>query len=361
MVVCYHYLPKLPPIFGQAVIARGFMAVNFFFILSGFVLAYNYADLTPGSDKARRFWVARFWRIYPIYLLALILSTPISLNAMRLGLIEYSIPRWIAGGALSAICLQAWVPEAARSWNFPGWSISCEAFFYAVFPWLVARFRRESLARKRKLFGALCVLSLVGPSALFALKAAGIHSGSRGWESPASVEDLFVLHFPIFHLPSFAMGVIAGLIFPKRRHFTDSAAITCIFASLAAIILVSLSPLPNEFVQNGVLAPAFTLLIYALAAKSSPTRVLANRWMKGLGEASYAIYILQVPIFCSTAANFRLLGGDVDKFAVRYFVISFVILIAGSLVATRVAKKTFHGRIARWSSSGAHVIETTGS
>ena len=238
-MVCYHYLPPIfPPL--QAVIARGFMAVDFFFILSGFVLAYNYSQLTPRSTSARTFWAARFWRIYPPYLLALLLSAPISWNAMRQGLIDFSIPRWIAGGLLSATCLQAWIPEAARSWNFPGWSISCEAFFYAVFPWLVTRLNGGSLQRKRRIFGALCLLNLLGPSALFALKALGIKSGLRGWESPVSLEELFVLHFPLFHLPSFVMGVIAGLIFLRRGKFSDNAAIICISASLATIVLVCL-------------------------------------------------------------------------------------------------------------------------
>lgn len=54
---------------------HGYLAVSFFFILSGFILTYNYADRWP-SVSLREYLLARFARIYPIYLLALLLELP---------------------------------------------------------------------------------------------------------------------------------------------------------------------------------------------------------------------------------------------------------------------------------------------
>jgi peptidoglycan/LPS O-acetylase OafA/YrhL len=57
------------------VVNAGYASVSFFILLSGFVLAYNYAARarTGELDKVR-FWKARFTRLYPIYLLSLLLS-----------------------------------------------------------------------------------------------------------------------------------------------------------------------------------------------------------------------------------------------------------------------------------------------
>ena len=52
---------------------NGFVFVGFFFLISGFILAYNYAE-RPTPLVKRDFWVARFSRLYPVYLVALALS-----------------------------------------------------------------------------------------------------------------------------------------------------------------------------------------------------------------------------------------------------------------------------------------------
>ena len=53
----------------------GFISVSYFILLSGFVLAYNYAERARNGELDRkRFWEARFTRIYPIYFLSLLLS-----------------------------------------------------------------------------------------------------------------------------------------------------------------------------------------------------------------------------------------------------------------------------------------------
>jgi peptidoglycan/LPS O-acetylase OafA/YrhL len=344
----------------RAVISHGFMAVNFFFVLSGFVLAYKYSGLSARGSERRRFWVARFWRIYPTYLLALILAAPIPLFAMRVGLLEFSIRRWVMGGLLSATCLQAWVPQAACSWNFTAWSISCEAFFYAIFPWLIVRLRTQSLRDALKTFAALWSLNMVGPCGLIIWDRLGLSTGWKGWETPVSIEQLFVLHFPLFHLPSFVMGAISGLIFLKRGALTAGTSALCIVGSSTAIVLGCVSPIPNEFIQDGLLAPAFALLIYALSTKSSWTAPLANGTMQTLGNASYAIYILQVPIFCGMAANLQLLGVDADRFPAACFLIFLAVLAAGAMLVSRVAVRTAQHRIASCGLSQGHATGITG-
>ncbi len=108
--------------------AIGYIGVMFFFTLSGFVLAWA---IRPGVSK-RSFYQARFARIYPLYLATW-------LAAVAASFVLGDDKSWI-GIVLSLILLQAWVPvpEIYGAGNSPGWSLSVEAFFYALFPFLTA-------------------------------------------------------------------------------------------------------------------------------------------------------------------------------------------------------------------------------
>lgn len=94
----------------------GYVSVSFFFVLSGFVLAYIYLDRKKESSlDFRRFWVARFARIYPLYLFALIVSLPALVTKFS----ELGVGRFFAT-FVSTICLvQAWTPWTATLWNTP--------------------------------------------------------------------------------------------------------------------------------------------------------------------------------------------------------------------------------------------------
>src|SRR5580698_8802877 len=75
LVVCFHFVP-LAPGWVNSILRNGYLGVPFFFVLSGFILTYNYASDPQQRIVARSFWMARFARIYPIYLVALVLSLP---------------------------------------------------------------------------------------------------------------------------------------------------------------------------------------------------------------------------------------------------------------------------------------------
>jgi Acyltransferase family len=120
------------PFFAQAVISHGYVGVSFFFVLSGFILAYTYRRKLTKAE----FWGARFARIYPAYLLAFIIILPIAIYAATLngdrGLAVFTT-------GLQLTLTQSWVPYTALQWNAPAWSLSVEAFFYALFPLLFLR------------------------------------------------------------------------------------------------------------------------------------------------------------------------------------------------------------------------------
>jgi peptidoglycan/LPS O-acetylase OafA/YrhL len=129
----------------------GYIGVNLFFVLSGFILVYTYAGT---SVSPRRFWQARFARTYPTYLLSLLVSAPFFFFAVRH--LEIPFLAWskqhLAACVLTINLLQSWFPQAALTWSAVCWSLSVEAFFYLVFPILLV-WSKEFMTRN--LFGLL--------------------------------------------------------------------------------------------------------------------------------------------------------------------------------------------------------------
>ena len=140
-VVLFHSIgPRLdhlaPPLAG--LLGAGYTGVSLFFVLSGFVLAYNYlAPGQGGTTKTGNFLAARVARIYPVYLIGVLLALP----GLAGKLLRDHGPgdAFLAGSpvVLSALTLtQSWIPAYACRVNCPGWSLSVEAFFYLAFPLL---------------------------------------------------------------------------------------------------------------------------------------------------------------------------------------------------------------------------------
>ena len=125
----------LDPSFDTHFFKEGFVGVSFFFILSGFIIAYNYEEkLLEKITTKRTFWVARIARIYPLHLLTLLIAACIG------GYVQYNdTTDWIKHFAASTFLLQPFFPSADYffSFNSPSWSLGCEQLFYFCFPLII--------------------------------------------------------------------------------------------------------------------------------------------------------------------------------------------------------------------------------
>lgn len=275
-------------------------AVSFFFILSGFILTYNYRRIET-STAARGFWGARFARIYPVHLLGLTvaiagfitfysngnLSSALDLYSLKP---TYKIHNLTTGPGLflglslvgQILLLAAWLPFAVlnQPWNGPAWSISCEAFFYATFPWISKRVFRDGarpITLAIALFGTqifiICALKMIGGKTNF-----------------------LISQFPLTHFPDFFIGVTLGYFHVEKKiNFIRNNSTWIFLGSLVVIGLISAwHPVNPMYV---ILEPIFAVLILSAAnlRLSIVSSILANRGFGKLGEASYSLYILHVP------------------------------------------------------------------
>lgn len=275
-VVFYHYAPTTGPRPVTQLISYGYLAVGFFFVLSGFVLAYSYLNERGElRGNATTFGIARFARIYPAYFLSYLLcawqlATKPPLNAL-------------ASSALYLAVLQTWTPWTAHIWNYPAWSLGNEGFFYALFPWIGGHSARWGRSPR---WTPLIILLLLFLSEIPSALVYALHPRDHHW-------GLFATTFPVFRIPQFVAGILLLGIYSRREL---SSATVPAWLALAAILLTTSSGLPRPLVETASVA-AFTLLIYALANGAGVIGNLLSRpAMVLLGDASYAVYILQRPV-----------------------------------------------------------------
>ena len=297
---------------GARVIQAGFVGVSIFFVLSGFILAYTYLD-SAGAMRTTvpAFWHARFARIYPAYAFALVLSLPIFIDVALVrpvGVIHLS--DFIKAAVLTPTLLQAWTPKKAWMWDGPAWSLSVEAFFYALFPFIAVAIARRPFRQIVAIgcFAGLC--ALVGPSVYALTSPLGIWRVTTATYGPWVATLKFL---PLFHLPEFVIGICTGVIFIHRRD-TDSkrgsvAWITTISAAAVVGILAVSDRIPFLFLQCGALALPFAVLIYCLAFRRGIlAEALSTRAAQLLGGASYSLYLLHLPISTYLTISGKLLG-----------------------------------------------------
>jgi peptidoglycan/LPS O-acetylase OafA/YrhL len=257
----------------------GSTSTSLFFILSGFVLAYAYtADDGRLRVPKRELWWRRFARLYPLAVLTQLAAIPLAWNGYAPG--ERGLR---AAAVLTGI--QGWFPSIADSFNSPGWSVSVLAFCYLVFPALASALRGCSPRRLAAVLVVVWLWSLV-PTAAYLLM-----DGGESWFT-------VIHHHPLSRLPEFAFGVVLARLFvtlPTARVPRWTAAVAV--AALAAALLL-LPDAAYPLAHNGLLAPLHALLIVALAAGGGVlARVLAVRPLRALGHASYALFLLHVPLY----------------------------------------------------------------
>ncbi|MEX3630254.1 MAG: acyltransferase [Burkholderia sp.] len=131
---------------GCVLFDKGYLGGDGFFILSGFILAHNYAGCDVGY---RQCLAARFARVYPVHLvcllalLAILLLRPMLKHQVLVGVGMHSIPDLLR----NLLLLQAWRLRPSASWNDVAWSVSDEWFAYLLFPLFVALARVRNRAQ----------------------------------------------------------------------------------------------------------------------------------------------------------------------------------------------------------------------
>ncbi len=268
----------------RAVIHLGYLGVSFFFVLSGFILTYVYAGREVSK---RRFWQARFARVYPAYLFSLLVTAPSIPGLLPMLRAMHGSPA-IAITSFPLL-LEAWFPRDLFFWNVVAWSLSVETFFYLLFPFALRLLDRTHTRGLRVWLIACWATSLVITASYMAFKPDGV-----AW--PTSQDfTLFwlgVVKFnPLVRLPEFLLGMGVGALFLRSRPAPQIWPLAA-GALLLLLGIVFQAKIPYPVMHSGLLGPAFALLIYGFSTQAGSFRFLHSRSLILLGEASYSLYLL---------------------------------------------------------------------
>lgn len=266
-------------------IRNGFtLSVFVFFVLSGFILTIAYERMESYAvdwNARKKFWIARFARMYPVYLLAFLWFAPFILHHRFLNDPTGLAVRKSAASGLAAIFLvQSWISDRfAVSWNGPAWTLSMETGFYLAFPWLLRGVARLGTVALVLSATVLCLLS--------------------GWL--LCEPNLLANHLrnPIAGLPVFVLGILAARLY-QRWHSLPQARIALAFPVPAVLYILAMTAewIPSRgILPNTLLILCMVCLIYGLASQAWPSRLLSRPTMMLLGEASYSFYVLQFPVY----------------------------------------------------------------
>lgn len=289
-VVLYHFQPTAihhAPLLVRNLAGLGFAGIGFFFVLSGFVLSYIYVPREP-TFKSRDFFLARFARIYPVYLFSFVLAVvPVVLD-IRNGRtvqpdLEAKIPAYL-------FMVQSWLPWYSHEMNGAAWTLSVEAFFYVLFPLLLPWIARTNRRGAFVWMAVAAIAALIVPAV-----ATGVGFTSR----TAGFEGNLVRFFPPFHLPAFLFGAFLARVYEEDRSAGAYAKWPLPLGAAAILALIAFNHSAYYvFIHDGALIVPFGAIIYGLAAREGiagrshvPTALVL------LGDASYGIYILQFPVW----------------------------------------------------------------
>jgi peptidoglycan/LPS O-acetylase OafA/YrhL len=296
-----------------SIIQVGYSGVSFFFVLSGFILCYTYLRR---EVRARNFWLARAARILPVYIFGLIVSAPFAVHACRKAGVSF-----FDAAVLSPILMQAWNPKAALVWNSPGWSLSCEAFFYLIFPFIVWPLSTIFRRNYEVLFITVYLLSIS-----FSL--------SYALTRPEGVVDigshatlLSIVKFnPMVRLPEFIFGIGLGTLYLDGWRVPKPGFIAVVSIGALILFLTLVRGVPYPALHNGLLAPLYGMLILSIA---SCPNMLSNPLLVLLGESSYSLYLLHFPAHQYFYWLIKRVGwSNWDAIAVAYLVIVVLLSIA---------------------------------
>lgn len=260
------------------ILKNGYFGVSIFFILSGFILYYTYQSSVSSFKSYKDFMLARFARIYPVYIFVLLLALPVTTRPTD----SESIIRVLS-------MTQSWTLPASDlgfAWVTQAWTLSVELFFYLAFPLIAGMAARIGLFSTFSVLFAVCICILLGSLSTVTPSTVG------------TVVPSWVYQFPLPLLRSleFAYGVLLCKVFlstSEKWRFTLSSSLVGTLLIAAIALPLSLS---TQRISVAIASLAGGFLIFHLASGTSYlSKSLSSRHMILAGGASFSMYLLQGP------------------------------------------------------------------
>lgn len=331
-----HFANQLGSIFYE-----GYIGVTFFFILSGFILTYNYNDdVNAKKINTKGFLILRLSRIYPTHLLTFLISIPL------LGYISKTL---LIPGIFNAALLQSFAPKLYCCFNDVSWSISDELFFYSICcVLLLLPFKKLTTLLMVELGVIITLLLIAGHSRI-----------------PFDLQHWFFYNFPLTRTIDFITGIVLAKIFIKNSETIRNKYSTKCFTlletmSICLLMLFAYLALRHKIPQilrydiYYVIPMSLIVIIFAFE-KGLISRLLTSKSLVFLGEISFSMYMFHRMIILYVDEHFiaphHYSFGLLSASALTIALLSFTIVISATnyslyeMPLNRFFRKKFKSKI----------------
>ena len=331
LVVLYHIRLSMAfaPAWLIAIFAKGYLAVDFFFLLSGFVIWLTYGERLrrEGLAGAPAFLKRRIARVWPLNAVILAGAAALALLMTATG---HADPQGFpfARLPLDLLMVQNWGFTTGLAWNVPAWSISTEFAAYLLFPLLTLAIDWRRLPTPALLAALLLLFALLYGVMVWA------GAPTLGW----SIDKLGIVRC----LVEFTAGTALCALWLR---WAEHPARWAIVAAVAAAALLG-GWLAGALPETLAIPPAFAAALLALALTSGMRgNPLDAGWLHYLGEISYATYLSHFLLFFV----FKLLMVDDPRNVPAVLIALFLALVLGSSIALyHLIERPAQRAINRW-------------
>jgi len=289
LFVVVHHLNVIGIFTSSSIVSNAYVMVDFFFVLSGFVIALNYFDRIGSFQDVRNFMVKRFWRLYPLHLVMMFAA--IGTESVKWGFEKLKPGVSVESTAFATVDWYAVINNLLLThalgtmnyvaFNYPSWSISTEFWTYVIFAVFILSL---GTSRNRNVMIILSLL-LIAACLMFMWPLA-IARGNVGMTNQGG----FLRCVAGFFSGVIAFRIYRGLLDSTFSRIADKVAWVCIAACFFLLAFYE----KIQMTQYLLLLLMSSVLVLSLAmAKSDAilTRVLSLSGLVYLGTLSYSIYM----------------------------------------------------------------------
>lgn len=284
LLVALFHLNLYSAIYTLDFVRNAYLFVDFFFVLSGFVISYSYGDRLKTFDELGEFAIRRFGRLWPLH--AVVLLAFVAAESAKAVLAargaSFYLPPFTGTNSLGTIPLnlafgQSFGLAQHLTWNPPSWSICAEFWTYLVFGILLV-ISSTWLARFR--FATMVLIAAVLAASVSILVLFAAHGMDASYD---------------FGFARCLYGFLVGHLTYRLFQITPKATLDSRFPELAMLIVIV------DYVSSAgrggysFLAPlVFAAAVFVFAFEAGPvSRLMSNRVNDWLGKVSYSIYMWQ--------------------------------------------------------------------
>lgn len=297
-----------------------YLFVDFFFILSGFVIARSYSDTLKASCDVVDYLRRRLARIYPLYFVTFVFFAIASL----IGVSHYPDRSKAASMLSQLMMINSWPLNAPSPYNLPAWSISVEWAMYLLFPLMLLACRQ------------------LGWWILFLIIAIGFLANYRYINSGVLAAPLWSLNInPIRALPTFSIGVSIAI-------YIDRYAVPYGVAIGFFAFLISIGMMVDHANAYAVLFTfSISIFLTANGELQKPPTIFNNAICKALGDSSYSVYMLHIIVIMVTVDLFwKKITGNVEFPIIGFALLVFPLIVIFSILNYQVFERPLRNTIA---------------